>query len=232
MKAAGPPVKDLREFIGITDLLDLLTALTVFRGQPLPGNLIPNIARKDPTVDTTEQEKILLRQLRLMGASLLPDASPSQLDLMVLAQHAGLKTRLLDWTSNPLAALWFACSDQRPGDVFVYALEADTLQKDDVYSEDPFAADKTLVFQPRLNNRNAVAQDAWFTLHRYSTSSRRFVSLDANLDMKGKLTDIPISGDSRGEILRSLDRHGINRRTLFPDLEGLCRYLNWKHGLE
>ncbi|GAA80474.1 hypothetical protein P20495_2989 [Pseudoalteromonas sp. BSi20495] len=30
-------------------------------------------------------------------------------------------------------------------------------------------------------------------------------------------------------MLKALDRHGVNSHTLFPDLEGLCKYLNWKH---
>ncbi len=30
---------------------------------------------------------------------------------MILAQHYGVKTRMLDWTTNPLTALWFACRE-------------------------------------------------------------------------------------------------------------------------
>ena len=219
-------------FISHTDSLDLIEFnFTIFRGQPEKGNLVPSIARKDPAVDTTTQEKELLHQLRLMGASLLPVSDSSPLDLLVLAQHSGLKTRLLDWTSNPLAALWFACVDRNEGDVFVYALGADSLRAEDVYIKDPFERTETRIFQPRLNNARLIAQHGWFTLHPYLSEAKRFVSLDVNPETKDKLTEFRIPAASREELLRSLARHGISRRTLFPDLQGLCEHLNWEYGV-
>jgi hypothetical protein len=137
----------------------------------------------------------------------------------------------LDWTSNPLAALWFACADPKAGDAYVYALDADRLQHHDVYAQDPFKQKKTLVFQPRLNNPRIIAQHGWFTLHRYSEKVGKFVALESNSDIKGRLDEFKVPEENRQNMLDSLERHGINRSTLFPDLEGLCKHLNRKFGL-
>jgi hypothetical protein len=205
--------------------------LVIFRGQAFEGGLLPSIARRNPKENTTEIERNVIDQLQLMGASFSDVTQSNILDLLVLAQHFGLKTRLLDWTSNPLAALWFACADKNEGDAYVYALLADELQDKKVYTKDPFASALTRVFQPRLNNPRIVAQHGWFTLHRYSAKANAFVSIDVNPDTKTKLTQFRIPEALRGKIVESLERHGISERSLFPDLEGLCLHLNWKYKL-
>ncbi len=111
------------------------------------------------------------------------------------------------------------------------ANEDDDLLVEDVYTRDPFASPETHVFQPRLNNVRIIAQHGWFTLHRYSTKDKRFVALEKNLKTNANLTQMRVPAASRNDILRSLERHGISSRTLFPDLEGLCQHLNWKHVL-
>lgn len=222
---------DFAEFVRITYGFDLIAELTVFRGQAYQGNLIPSVARKDKTIDTADEEKKVLKQLTLMGASMLPPSLQNELELLVIAQHFGLKTRLLDWTSNPLAALWFACADPAPGNAYVYALCADDLLANDVYDTSPFLRAETRVFQPRLSNPRIIAQHGWFTLHRYSSKSRKFVPLETNPTTKRHLTEIRVPAEKRADVLQSLDLYGISSRTLFPDLEGLCRYLNGKHKL-
>lgn len=221
-------IQTLTNFIKKVEVFDLVISTPIFRGQDRRGSLLPSKVREDPKIDTTKSERFILNQLRLQGASLL--ATPlSDLDLLIQAQHFGLHTRLLDWTSNPLVALWFACNSTKDEeDGIVYALEADSLLSE-VMPDDPFKPARTRVVQPPMNNPRIIAQQGWFTLHNYSRKAKRFVSLERNPNTTDKLHEFVIEGTMKQSLLAELDRVGISARTLFPDLPGLCQHLNWKY---
>lgn len=222
--------------IKITSVSDFVAAVeadhwftqTIYRGQAHKLDLLPGIARNDSRRDTTEVEKTMLEQLRLLGGNLLEYESYTTLDLMVLAQHHGMKTRLLDWTTSPLAALWFACSDSNQrSDAYVYSLESTDLVVSERSISDPFDVSRTVLFQPRVNNARVAAQSGWFTLHRFSEGDCRFVALENQKWVReDALKEFFIEREYRTTILQHLDALGFNSKTMYPDLTGLCQFIN------
>ena len=220
------------DFVRETEALASQSPTVIFRGQGVRGNLVPRIARPNNKKNPIASEKRMLDELRRMGGAFLPGLPDSEWELLVVAQHFGMATRLLDWTSNPLAALFFACDDRQnqKSDVYLYALDVpDDLLMSPTLTEGPFSQAKTRVFRPRWNNPRIVAQHGWFTAHRFSQKAKKFVPLESNPDVHPHLTEFVVGGRNRVGLLKSLDRHGMSSRTLFPDLEGLCRYLTWCH---
>jgi hypothetical protein len=220
----------LRSFLKVVESHDR-GKFRLFRGQNCNKPLLPKIARADPTNDTAAIEKEMLAELRRRGTLTIGREMSNDWDLMVYAQHYGMATRLLDWTSNPLAALWFACSDgdtDSSGYVYLFEVIEELLLDEDVKS--PFDIGRTRVFRPNLNNSRIVAQSGWFTAHRYSKKVGKFSRLEGNPEVKAYLVEVEVPGTMKAAVMRSLDMLGINSQSLFPDVEGVCRYINWMHG--
>jgi hypothetical protein len=219
-------VQSLEEFLRVVP--DKKGETIIFRGQREKKNLLPKIARPDPTKDTEQKEKDMLTELRRRGAMLL-GATESDWELLVRAQHFGMQTRLLDWTSNPLAALWFACSNEdATASSYVYAFTPDAADfLNPVKHASPFTAPRTLVLKPTLNNPRIVAQHGWFTAHVYVKKQGRFVALNKNTLLTDKVFEIEVPGGIKKGLMAKLDTLGANAFTLFSDFEGLCRYVNW-----
>lgn len=202
-------ISSFQEFIDWTLETQSKSSLTLFRGQPVEGNLLPNIARGNPKYDSEQLEKTVLSKFKLMGTSLLRDFEKSTLDLMIVAQHFGLKTRLLDWTNNPLVALYFACSEQEEKDVYVYSLAAETMVAEDVFEKNPFALSRTTIFQPPMNNPRLIAQQGWFSIHRY-VDSEKGVDRSAGLGSLIHPKDIGIDRSSGlGMLLPPIEKEGF-----------------------
>jgi hypothetical protein len=225
-------IESVQDLIASTEsLLPDKKGVALFRGQPDDFPLLPKVARRDPTTNSSHLERKIVKEYRRRLARERDIASMDDWDLLVYAQHHGLCTRLLDWTSNPLFALWFACSSAKHGsDAYIYLFFAkDEMILDTMAHPDPFAVQRTYVIKPNYNNSRIRAQSGWFTVQAYSKKDQRFVDFHKHKAFGASVLMKGIRSAGMPHILRTLDKLGVNQETVFPGPEGTAKYINWLH---
>lgn len=94
-------------------------ARIAWRGQPSSDYDLVSSLQRSPgiksEVEMREREHLLLDSARKWGLGFGPTGWASDLQLLADLQHYGTATRLLDVTSNPMTALWFACQQVHLG---------------------------------------------------------------------------------------------------------------------
>jgi hypothetical protein len=213
---------------------------TLFRGQSNRWDLRPKLGRLTPRlkVDILELEKKMIFEFKNQSLGLLPSNPHSEWDWLAIAQHHGLATRLLDWSTNPLVALWFAVREpfkavepkinEDSGVVWLMNPDdTDFIQVDD--TEGPYDRFYTKLFRPRSLTRRIVSQSGWFSSHAISMNTGNFSKLEKIQKHKPKLAQILIPGSAFSDIRSDLARLGFTEASMFPDLDGLSRSIVWNH---
>ncbi|KZE66884.1 hypothetical protein AWM68_20040 [Fictibacillus phosphorivorans] len=141
-------------------------------------------------------------------------------DLLSIAQHHGLATRLLDWTFNPLVAAFFAVQHYEKCDAVIYAYLNQYSYKTE--KANPFEQEGVSKIKPNGAAQRIVRQSGIFTIHNPPT-----LRLENSLNEGQKLEKIIIDQSYRQELRFELSHYGINELSLFPDLDGLSKQVNW-----
>jgi hypothetical protein len=255
------------EEIQIRSLSDLLEAVMPNTPDPASGRLrdwrvyrgaantewslltsLDRLGGTAPPHTKAHLEEHILRTFIRYSRPYVPQPPPNPWELLVIAQHHGVPTRLLDWSYSPLIAAHFATLRSCPGvDCVIWRL--DWKQVHEHFDFQPFAfliedLDEVLrrkghespwdlfrkdiseksafacLFDPPAVDTRLVAQTAAFTLCSDQTQS--FDQFLRGCGLSSALTRYVIPVQYVDYVRDQLDLCGIDERKIFPDLDGVA----------
>ncbi|WP_165027011.1 FRG domain-containing protein [Dysgonomonas sp. ZJ279] len=185
-----------------------------------------------------DYHKQYLSEIHKRETTHLPLKNMSKLSIIAEAQHLGGKTAIIDFTENPLVALYFACKqttkkgsiarifvldtetewinykmisgkDSEDKGVEQFKLNQNSFSKN-TQSPKELKDDTIYQWMPPIENTRILKQDSVFILLSTGKLDKSFINKTFDIDKKRKQS-----------ILKELDvLYNISERTLFPDFFG------------
>lgn len=241
----------------------------IYRGQGKPASdpkyaLIPSVGRPEfaKDMDFADFVKLERRAHDIFRKQTVANVNPlprNSWEVLALAQHHGLPTRFMDWTTNPLVALYFAVRNPEHDTVdsksAIYVLTQTTLSYEELV--DNTRADSRKQMEESLESKRGKTNKIQerhikVLLHAEEISpfeisenviydpphvSPRIRAQDGLLlAFQNPVKQLPethysellIPGNRRDKIRRELEQYGVFDKQLFPDLDGLAKWLKFK----
>ncbi len=254
--------------VSIRDLADLIRAVTPAEPDPTSGRLreravyrgvadteyglltsLDRLGCPDvPPHSKGHLEAHLLRNFLRYSRPHLPPHPMGEWEILVVAQHHGLPTRLLDWSYSPLTAAHFATIDgSRPTDRVVWRLDWGRMHERfglpplsllvadldrelcrrgigspwELFEGERVPPDHFVaLLEPPALDQRLVTQAAAFTLS--SDRSRGIDRILVEAGLAECLTRCVIPAESVDRVRDQLDLCDVGERRLFPDLDGVA----------
>lgn len=151
-----------------------------------------------------------MRAWKALAQRFVTPRPTNDLEYLVLAQHYGIPTALLDWTSNPLVALFFACQPETgfpDGEVLqVRRSSFEPIDKMETVGIYRVRRKAPLLLDTSASNVRSAAQDSFMTLH---------TAKDAVVPGEPVYT---VNGRHKIAILDALQHFGITAARVYADL--------------